>query len=504
LASESAREKVNKQYFSDENVLENYKGKSVRSGLIIVYAQAAKFVLYMISSILLARFLEPKDYGLIGMVMSVIGFITLFRDMGLSSATIQKSNLSHEQTNTIFWLNIFISFLVTLTAIVISPLISFFYGEPRLTLLTCCLSIGILLGGLGTQHSALLQRKMYIASFVLVDLFSLIIGTITGVYSAKAGLGYWSLAIYPLTIMAVNTIGLWIVCKWRPGFPRWNSEIYSMLIFGGNITGFNVLNYFSRNLDNILIGKFWGTQSLGLYAKAYQITLIPLTQINASMSTFSVPLLSRLIEEPERYRSAYLKLLKLISLLTMPTMVYLVTTSDLMIKLLLGEKWLAMNSILIWLGCTGMFQPIASSVGWLFITQNRTKELFFWGIINSMITIASFVVGLPWDAIGVAISYSLVMNFIVIPILFWYVGRKGPIYQIDFYSATYPAVISAVVTLLVIKYLRLMYSNIPVKIEIECIFIFFMVFLIFLGILLSFPRERKFLSELYTAIQEGF
>lgn len=504
MSSESEREKVNQQYFSNESNLENYKEKSVKSGLITVYAQAAKFSLYMISNILLARFLEPTDYGLMGMVMSVIGFITLFRDMGLSSATIQKAHISHEQTSTIFWLNSFISLFVTLIAIVISPLISSFYSEPRLTLLTCCLSIGILLGGLGTQHSALLQRKMYITSFVLIDLFSLIIGTISGIYSAKTGLGYWSLAIYPLTTTAVNTLGLWIVCRWRPGFPMWNSEIYSMLIFGGNITGFNILNYLSRNLDNILIGKFWGSQSLGLYAKAYQITLIPLTQINSSISTFSVPLLSRLIEDPERYRSTYLKLLKLISLLTMPTMICLITTSDLLIKLLLGEKWLAMNSILIWLGCTGMFQPIASSVGWLFITQNRTKELFYWGIITSVITIASFVFGLPWNAIGVAISYSLVMTFIVIPILFWYVGRKGPIYPIDFYSAIYPAVISAVTTLLVIECLKLMYSDMSVRIEIECIFIFFTVFIIFLGILLSFPKERKFLSELYTAIQEGF
>jgi O-antigen/teichoic acid export membrane protein len=504
LVSRELRSKVNQEYFSNENNLENLKGKSVKNGLVSFYVQAAKFGLYMISNIVLARFLEPSDYGLLGMVLSVIGFMTLFRDMGLSSATIQKSSISHEQASTVFWLNVFISLFITLTTVAISPFISYFYGEPRLTSLTCCLSLSIILGGLGTQHSALLQRKMYIRSLVLMDLLSLMIGTIAGVYSASVGIGYWALAIYPIATTTVNTLGLWIVCRWRPGLPKWDVETYSMLKFGGNITGFNILNYFSRNLDNILIGKFWGNQSLGLYAKAYQTTLIPLTQINMSISTFSIPLLSRLVEDPERYRATYLRLLKLISLLTTPIMVCFITTSDLVIKLLLGEKWLAMSSLLIWLSFTGIFQPVASSVGWLFITQNRTKELLYWGIITGTITIASFVIGLPWNAIGVAIAYSLSMTFIVIPTLFWYIGRKGPISQIDFYSAIYPSITSAIITLPSIKYLRLIYSNVSVNIGIECISIVLMIFVLFLGILLVFPSERRFLSELYTAIQEGF
>jgi PST family polysaccharide transporter len=342
---------------------------------------------------------------------------------------------------------------------------------------------------------------MYITSFVLIDIFSLIIGTISGVYSAKAGLGYWSLAIYPLTTTAVNTIGLWIVCKWRPGFPRWNSEIYSMLIFGGNITGFNILNYFSRNLDNILIGKFWGTQSLGLYAKSYQVTLIPLTQINGSISKFSIPLLSRLIVNTDHYRSTYLKLLKLIILVTIPVMACLMTMPDLIIRLLLGEKWLQMSSILAWLSFTGMFQAIASSVGWLFVTQDRTQEFFYWGAISSGITICSFLIGLPWNSIGVAISYSLSTTFIVIPMLFWYIGRKGPISQMDFYNSVYPAIISAVITLILIQYLRLSISD-NLSVEIQCISILTTVFALFIGILLLFPRERRFLKELHKAIRE--
>ena len=118
-----------------------------------------------------------------------------------------------------------------------------------------------------------------------------------------------------------------------------------MIAFGGNLTGFGLVNYFARNLDNLLIGRFWGAEQLGLYARAYQLLLLPIEQINAPITAVAVPVLSRLKDNPERYRSAYLRLLEKVALLTMPGMAFMIASSDLLVLIVLGPKWIQVSRI---------------------------------------------------------------------------------------------------------------------------------------------------------------
>lgn len=216
-----------------------------------------------------------------------------------------------------------------------------------------------------------------------------------------------------------------------------------MLAFGGNLTGFNVVNYFARNLDNLLIGWRWGAQPLGLYAKAYQLLLLPLSQINAPISGVAIPALSRLIDSPDRYRRGYLRILEKLVIVTMPLMVFMAMTSDWLVEILLGSQWSETSRIFVWLSIAGLIQPVANSTGWLFISQGRTRHMFQWGIVSSAITIASFFIGLPWGALGVAKAYSLVWLSIVMPLLFWFVGKTGPVKTIDFYVTAIPALLAS-------------------------------------------------------------
>jgi PST family polysaccharide transporter len=391
----------------------------------------------------MARLLTPQDYGLIGMVAFVTGFVAMYKDLGLSAATIQKSEISVEQISTLFWVNVVLSLGITLLTAAIAPLVAWFYGEPRLTWITVVTSVGFLISGLAVQHEALLRRQMRYFALAAIGLTSVIGGYVVGITMARYGYSYWALVFSQLAVVSTNTALTIFLCRWVPSSPRRNTGVRSMIRFGGNLTGFATINYFSRNLDNLLIGRFWGAQQLGLYSRAYQLMGLPIDQINEPVTTVAVPSLSRLTDSPEDYRRAYLRMLEKIALVTMPGVVFMLVTSDWIIHILLGSQWVGAIRIFVLLGITALFQPVANTTGWLLVSQGRTHHMLQWGLISGPIIMASIVAGLPWGAVGVAASYAFTRVCIVDPLLYWFVGREGPVHTVDFYKTMAPFVASS-------------------------------------------------------------
>lgn len=431
------------RFFQTDHLKVNLKQRSVRGGFITIVAQGLKFGLNLSSNILLARLLTPADYGLVGMVTAITGFVALFKDLGLSMATVQRDEINHRQVSTLFWINIGLSVVATGIALAIAPVLSWFYHEPRLVWITVALSSGFLISGLGVQHSALLNRQMQYSVLVVNDVLAQFIGIVVAIVAAYYGSGYWALIIFPLVSALVSTVGFWIACRWRPGRPIWRSDVLSMLTFGSNLTAFSTVNYFSRNLDNVLIGRYWGADQLGVYSKAYQLLLLPLNQINAPIANVAIPTLSRLLDTPERYRQVYLRILEKVLLLTMPLIVFMAATADWLVQILLGSQWSEVSELFLLLAIAGLFQPVANSTGWLFISQGRTNQMFQWGIVGSSVAVISFLIGLPWGATGVATSYSVIWILVCMPLLFWFVGRKGPVKARHLYLTLMPIVLAS-------------------------------------------------------------
>ncbi|MDZ8109630.1 MAG: lipopolysaccharide biosynthesis protein [Nostoc sp. DedQUE12a] len=444
----------NNQYLRTEHLKSDLKGRSVRGGAVTIVAQLSKFALTLGSNVVLARLLTPQDYGLVGMVTVITGLVAIFKDLGLSTATVQKQEINHQQVSTLFWVNVALSIITMLVTVAIAPVIARFYNEPRLLWITLSLASGFLISGLGVQHSALLNRQMQYKALTINEIISVAIGIGSAIAAAWVGLGYWALVIMPLVTAIVSTVGLWIVCSWRPSLPAKQSGVRSMLVFGSNLTGFNIVNYFARNLDNLLIGKVWGAQQLGLYAKAYQLLLLPLQQINAPFEKVAIPALSRLVDSPERYRQAYLRILEKLTIITAPLIVFMIATSDWIVLLLLGPQWTGASSIFSLLGIIAFTQPVANTTGWLFITQGRTNHMFQWGIIGSTLSIIAIVFGIQWGAVGVAASYSISGLLIRTPILFWYVGRSGSVKVMDLYRTMAPSTFASLCGLSVLLITR--------------------------------------------------
>ena len=378
-------------------------------------SQACKFVLRLGSTMVLARLLTPADYGLIAMVTTITAFVTMFKDMGLSMATVQKEDINHDQISTLFWINVAFSVAIMILVAGIAPCIAWFYGETRLTGITLALAGVFIFSGLTVQHEALLKRQMRFSALAGIEITSILVGCLAGIVSAWLGAGYWALVVMQLAYGIITAAGVWVLCGWRPRLPVRNSGVRSMLAFGGNLSGFNILNYFARNLDHVLIGRFCGTQQLGLYAKAYQLLLLPIQQVNYPIASVAIPTLSRLQDDPERYRRYYCKAMNMIAYLTAPLIVFMAAMSDEIIAIVLGNQWVGASIIFKVLAIAALVQSFGHSTGWVYISLGQTGRMMQWGLISCPIYVLSFVIGLQWGALGVAVSYTACTYLLILP-----------------------------------------------------------------------------------------
>lgn len=473
------------------------KVRAVRGGALFMGAQFIKMALQLVSVVILMRILSPQDYGLYTMVVLAIGFVAMFKDLGLSLATIQRPEINHAQVSTLFWVNVGISAVLMIIVAAMSPVIALYNSEPRLILIALVLSVEFLLGGLSIQHHALLRRQMRFSALVIVEVASLTLGIVAGVVSALYGAGYWALVFMRLTDTLIKTIGYWTLCPWRPGLPVRGSGVWSMIGFGGNITGFSLINYFTKELDSFLLGALAGAHSLGIYAQAGKFAFKPTFLVNMPLREVAVPAMSRLIDDPERYRKAYLKLVEKILLITMPGTAFLLATADWLFFVLFQEKWMEAAHIFVLLAIAGLLLPIGNTTGWLFMTQDRTKDMLIWGFIDGAIKVVSIAIGIFWGVIGVATAVA-VRTYLQFPLLCWFVGRKGPVKVRDFYNVLALPGLASLVILYAIYYVR-EWLNITNDLT-GLLMGFGMAVVITLSVYLLFPAGRSVLKDLWNTI----
>jgi O-antigen/teichoic acid export membrane protein len=425
---------VSREFFDTEHLKVDLKERSVRGGAVTMTAQVTKFVLRTGSTMILARLLTPQDYGLIAMVIAITGFVELFKDMGLSLATIQKAEINHAQVSTLFWINVAVSIMLALVLAAVAPIISWFYNEPRLTYITLALAGTFIFSGLTVQHQALLRRQMRFFTLAVIEIGALIVGIITGITLAWYGNGYWALVGFSVAMALSNAVLVWIFCRWRPSLPVRQAGVRSMVAFGGHLTGFSIIGYFARNFDSILLGRFYGAGVLGLYSRAYSIMMLPISQVREPLNAVALPVLSHIQNETVRYRRYYIKLVTLLAFITMPLMVFLFVCADQVMHLLLGSQWSGATGIFKVLCITAFIQPVATTWGLVLVSLGKSKRYFVLGTVNSVIIIISFIIGLPWGAIGVAVAYTIANYALLAPTL-WYCFRQTPVSIMDFFSA---------------------------------------------------------------------
>lgn len=425
---------------------------ALRGGALTAAAQAIKIGIQFVSVVVLARMLAPEDFGLVASVGPIIAFVGLFQNLGLQQAVIQRPEISRQQLNQVFWISALAGLICTIVIAALSPAVSAFYADGRMTGITLAAATPLLLGSLAALPLALMNRNLQFGQLAINDVATALAGLGAAIAAAYVGLGYWSLVIGPAAGAVVTLAGAWLATRWKPGRPSIKVE-REILSFGANLTGFNLVNFFSRNLDNILIGKFSGPVELGYYDRAYKLLLFPLQNINQPLSRLMVPLLSRIQDDKPRFRELYLRTNWLLAFITVPGIAALTIAAEPVVSILFGEHWLGVAPIFAWLGIAGLMQPVSSTTGWIFICQGKTGTMFRWGVYSALTTVLSFAAGLKWGAVGVAAAYAISGYALRLPVLAVMIGRAGPVTALDFLMVQGLLIIAAAVTWLAYDHL---------------------------------------------------
>lgn len=422
------------RYLQTEHLKCDLTKRSVRGGMITTVSQVCSFSIRVGSTMLLARLLSPGDYGLVAMVTAITSFIEMFRDLGLSSATIQSETLNHDQVSALFWINAIVGVAFALGMLLIGPGLAWFYGEPRLSLICSALGISFIFSGLAAQPLALLRRQMRFGVLGQIQVSATFLSVSVAISLAYFGTEYWSLVFMQIVVAFGTAAGAWIAIGWRPKAVIRTAGVNKLLHFGAHLSGFNVLNYFVRYMDNVLIGRYWGPQSLGLYAKAYELLLLPIQLINYPVAQVAIPALSRLKNEDDKYKQYYCDVLKTITFISFPLIAMLVTNSKEIVQIVLGNKWVEVTPIFHVLALASLPQQVMTTTGWIYVSRGQADRMFRFAVFAVPILILSFIVGLRWGALGVAYSFAIWTYVMFVPSM-WYATRLSPIMLRDIWTS---------------------------------------------------------------------
>lgn len=429
-------------YFSTVHLKSGLKIRAIHGAGAVLFTSAFNFVVHFTYTIVLARLLTPEDFGLIAMVTTFSLLLQNFGGSGITEAVIQKEAINHKTTSTLFWCNATISFGLTIAFMLMAPFFAWFFNSPQLKFITIGIAFSIIGSGLSTIHMAILRRTMqfYVTTYIIM--FAAVVSTAITIFMAWQGFGYWALVIYLVSRPLLITIGSWFLCHWRPGRPGKIKDILPMLAFAMHIYGNFILNYFSRNIDKLLVGWRYSVAPLGYYKKAYDLFLLPAGQLIQPLTTVAFAALSRLIHEPDKYRRYYLDAVSIVAFIGMPLSAMMTLTGKDIILLVLGPQWTKAGEIFCYFGASIGVMFIYSTQGWLHVSLGRPERWLRWGVFECIATTAFFIMGLPFGVEGVATAYAASFYILVAPCL-WYAGAPINISLSSLFSVIWKYFISA-------------------------------------------------------------
>jgi PST family polysaccharide transporter len=421
---------------------DNLRQHSVRSGLVTLGNQAVKFGLRLFGTMVLARLLTPADFGVVAMVGSLVGFVAMLREFGLSMAIVQRPALAAAELNAVFWVNLLLGLLVSAGLAAAAPAVAAFYGRPETIGITWAFAGMGLIGCLGTQHYALLQRQMRFGAIAVRDLLAATVGLAAGIWAAAAGMGFWALVIMEAVGTAAGTAFLWWRSGWLPGRPRTAPGLRPLLRFGGAMTVSNLLGYANHNLDNILLGRFLGDVAVGFYSRAQALLNRPLEQVLPPVMSVALPTLSRVVADPPRFRRATLRLVEMVCFGGCFLSMVLIPSADWVVMLILGPQWMEAVPVFRVLSVFGLLEPLAWLLGLILVAYGRPEAMARWRALTLVVVAGAFVAGMPWGILGVATGYML-SGVVTRLWLVFFVGRRVGLPARAIFAAGAPFVLTA-------------------------------------------------------------
>ena len=364
-------------------------------------------ILALLANIILARLLAPADFGLVAMAGVVLGFIDIFKDLGTGSALIRVKQVGDGLASSVFWFNVGFGVIATVVAVTCAPLVAAFYKEPRVTPILIGMSVSFLLSALTIVHSCMMQRHMDFVLLAKIKICAAVISYTVGIGAALMGQGVWSLVYQVVTNSAVFMIMIWCASSWRPRFMFVWSELRAVMNYSLNLAGYNVFYYFAQNVDNFLIGRYLGTEALGLYDLAYRLMTFPMQAISAVFGKVMLPYYAKAQDDLAQFREGFMRAAVAISFVTFPLMLGLLAAREPFVLALFGPKWTPVIGLLALFAPLAALRSILTTTGSIFLATGHAGLQLRWGVFSSLFVIVGLCIGLQWGIMGVATGFTV-------------------------------------------------------------------------------------------------
>lgn len=380
----------------------------------------------------LARLLSPEEFGLMAMVMVVVGFVQAYADAGISAAIIHRQDVTSEQLSSLYWLNILSGVLAFGIAWLITPLVVLFYREPRLVPLLHMTALTFLIVPFGKQFEILLQKEMRFNWLSKLQIVAIAVGVTTAISLAMLGQGVWALVWGLLSQEAVRTVLLVLVGRrrHRPTFHFARRDLDGYLSFGLYQMGERSINFLAQRTDQLLLGSLLGAQALGYYNFALNLAIQPISKINPIVTRVAFPLFAQVQDDTRRLRQGYLKIVSLLTAVNAPILVGLAAVAPRAVPLIFGEKWIDAVDLVQILACVALLRSIGNPIGSLLLAKGRAGLGFTWNTVLFSVSIPAIYLGAKLgDARGVALALAGLQLALQVPAYVYLVypltGKEG-------------------------------------------------------------------------------
>jgi len=400
-------------------------------------AQIVNQATQMIVTIVLARLLLPRDFGLIGMAMIFINMILPSNELGLGSAIVQSKNTENRQLSTIFWISSFLGSLSWLAVAVMSPVIARFFNTTALQPVIVVMGFIFLMEAFILVHRALLMKSLDFRALALAGVISSVVYGVVAVILALVAFQVWSLVIGAIARSLVYIIVVWKYCRWRPSFEFDLGSVKELLSYGINLWGSNMVAQISRNADHLIVGKFLGATALGYYTIAFKLAELAKNRITGMISGVAFPALSAVQDDDEKIRKGYMKITRYTSVVVFPILVTLIITANKVIPLIYGAKWVSSVLPFQILAVMGLVVCATHASVTIFLATGLTALMFRLSIISTILLTIFALSGLRYGIVGVSIG--VLISSVITTALLLYLSLKPINLRFrDFLKAVYP------------------------------------------------------------------
>lgn len=378
-------------------------------------SQGGVRAIQLTTTVVLARLLDPADFGLVGMALAVVFLVDVFKDLGTTSALVQTKQLGEPLLSSVFWIQVATGLLAALAVAALAPAAAALYGNEEVAPLLRWLAWSFVVSGLGLTHQTLLTRDLAFDRLARCEIGATLVGGVAGIGAALAGAGAYSLVLQTLVFWTASTLLLWTARPWRPRLTFSWPALRPITRYSANLTAHGLVNYAARHADTLLVGVLIGPVALGYYNMAYRVMLLPLDSVSRVMGRVMFPYLSQLQDDDPQFRRVYLRWIASVALVTFPLMLGLLATAEPLVRVVLGPKWAPLVPLLLILAPAGALQSIVATVGGIYKAKAATGRMLRLGIFGSALSVACYAIGARFGVEGVAAGCTVATTLLVWP-----------------------------------------------------------------------------------------